>query len=92
MNVFNRPVWTPEPKELRFLQGIGVLSFLIMPLWGKGWLHFMGHNPVMLLDVVAWTVYLLIFEKRLRHRDELGRVIFVPAAFFALLELGVRLV
>jgi hypothetical protein len=88
MRALVRPIWTPEADESRFLLGINIIMFLIMPLWGKGILTFMGTNPVLVTFAVGWIVYLILFWKRLRHRGELGRVIVAPAVFIALL-LGV---
>lgn len=83
-------VFAPEADERRFLAGLSVSMFLIIPMWGRGLLQFMGPNPVLASLVVGWIGYMLKFRKRLRHRGELGRVIIAPAAFFALL-LGVSL-
>jgi hypothetical protein len=83
-------VFAPEADERRFLAGLSVSMFLIIPMWGRGLLQFMGPNPVLASLVVGWTGYMLKFGKRLRHRGELWRVIIAPAAFFALL-LGMNL-
>jgi hypothetical protein len=37
---------------------------------------------------VGWIVYMVRFGRRLRHRRELMFVLIAPAAFFALLLLG----
>lgn len=85
LHAFTRPVWTPEADESRYLNTIAVATFLILPLWGKGYFSFMGANPVLTLNVVGWVVYLAVYGKRLRLRGELGRMILGPALFFWLL-------
>jgi len=88
MRALVRPLWTPEADERRFLFGLNIVVFLIMPLWGKWLLTFLGPNPVLVTFAVGWMVYLILFWKRLRHRGELGREIIAPSVFIALL-LGV---
>lgn len=88
LRVFTRPVWTPEADESRYLNTLVVATFLILPLWGRGYVNFMGPNPVLVINVAAWLVYLTVYGKRLRRRGELGRMILGPTVFFGLL-LGV---
>jgi hypothetical protein len=89
LSALTRPVWTPEADERRFLSDLAIVLFLVIPMWGKGWIPFLGANPVLIIAAGAWIVYLVIFWKRLRYRGELGRVLIVPAAYLALL-LSVR--
>jgi hypothetical protein len=69
--------WTPEKDEKRFLCVLNLLMFL-----------FMGPCPPLTVLAVGWIVYLVRFWKRLRDRGDLKFVLIAPAAYFALLLLG----
>src|SRR5664279_1910617 len=47
-------VFAPEADERHFLAGLSVSMFLIIPMWGRGLLQFMGPNPVLASLVVGW--------------------------------------
>lgn len=90
MRALVHPVWTPEADERRFLVGLPIVTFLIIFLWGRGFLGFMGPNP-MLANFGIWGLaYLVKYRKRLQNRGEFRRVIFAWAAFLALM-LGLSL-
>jgi hypothetical protein len=91
LHALNRSLWSPEADEMRYVSVLAVVTFLILPLWGHGHLKFMGPNPVMVAQVLAWILYLVLFGKRLRHRGELGHLIIGPTLFFAVLVFGVCL-
>ena len=84
-------VWAPEADEKRFLAGMPIVMFLIILLWGRGLLPFIGFYRFLAIFAVWWIAYTVKFGKRLRNRGELKRTIIIPALFFAFLVYLVNL-
>ena len=90
LRALSHPIWTPEADEWRFLAGLPITMYVIIFLWGRGWLQSLGPNPVLVIFALWCIAYVIKFRKRLKNRGELKRAIIAPAVFVALL-LGVSL-
>jgi len=83
LRVLIHPVWTPEADERRFLAPLPIVMFCLMPLWGKGFLHFMGSNPILAVFALWCGAYVFKFWQRLQYRGELKRVIIALVTFLS---------
>ena len=90
LRALSHPVFTPEADERRFLTGLPIAIYVIIFLWGRGWLQSLGPSPVLVTSALWCIAYVIKYRKRLKNRGELKRAIIAPASFVALL-LGVSL-